>query len=199
MKLQLVRWLEIEFFLWVLMPRLISMMLAMKKMKWITPDSSLHMPSTPSRFKKDKPWVSSQNTWLSNTVYKRCTEYRVSYYNFSFWYLVVSYFKNNRAGITVYGFMLDRTSLRTIFGIELSLVLWLLGKTIGISWRSDYLNGDQSIILSAINSRNSPSWGINCCLIPVCKVKMEKSVIEHVKRQFIHSMFLYILYHCFLV
>uniref|UniRef100_A0A5B7AL62 Extracellular ligand-gated ion channel n=1 Tax=Davidia involucrata TaxID=16924 RepID=A0A5B7AL62_DAVIN len=44
---------------------------------------------------------------------------------------LVTYFENNRAGITVYGFMLDRTSLHTIFGIELSLVLWLLGKTIG--------------------------------------------------------------------
>nr|XP_027064309.1 uncharacterized protein LOC113690548 isoform X2 [Coffea arabica] len=46
---------------------------------------------------------------------------------------LVTYFENNRAGVTVYGFMLDRTSLHTIFGIELSLVLWLLGKTIGIS------------------------------------------------------------------
>lgn len=46
---------------------------------------------------------------------------------------LVTYFGNNQAGITVYGFMLDRTSLRAIFGIELSLVLWLLGKTIGIS------------------------------------------------------------------
>ncbi|XP_071907584.1 uncharacterized protein [Coffea arabica] len=46
---------------------------------------------------------------------------------------LVTYFENNRAGVTIYGFMLDRTSLHTIFGIELSLVLWLLGKTIGIS------------------------------------------------------------------
>ncbi|XP_039026781.1 uncharacterized protein LOC120160431 [Hibiscus syriacus] len=44
---------------------------------------------------------------------------------------LVTYFENNRAGITVYGFMLDRSTLRIIFGIELSLVLWLLGKTIG--------------------------------------------------------------------
>lgn len=48
-------------------------------------------------------------------------------------FFVVNYFENNRAGITVYGFMLDRSTLHTIFGIELSLVLWLLGKTIGIS------------------------------------------------------------------
>ncbi|KAG2682376.1 hypothetical protein I3843_11G189500 [Carya illinoinensis] len=46
---------------------------------------------------------------------------------------LVTYFENNRAGITVFGFTLDRTTLHTIFGIELSLVLWLLGKTIGIS------------------------------------------------------------------
>jgi hypothetical protein len=46
---------------------------------------------------------------------------------------LVSYFENNSAGITVYGFTLDRGTLHTIFGLELSLVLWLLGKTIGIS------------------------------------------------------------------
>ncbi|KAF7815882.1 extracellular ligand-gated ion channel protein [Senna tora] len=46
---------------------------------------------------------------------------------------LVNYFENNKAGITVFGFMLDRSTLHTIFGIELSLVLWLLGKTIGIS------------------------------------------------------------------
>ncbi|CAM8962868.1 unnamed protein product [Rhodiola kirilowii] len=46
---------------------------------------------------------------------------------------LVTYLENNKAGITAYGFMLDRTYIHTIFGIELSLVLWLLGKTIGIS------------------------------------------------------------------
>ncbi|KAL5720084.1 hypothetical protein ACHQM5_012786 [Ranunculus cassubicifolius] len=46
---------------------------------------------------------------------------------------LVTYFENNRAGITVFGFMLDRTSLHTMFMIELSLVLWFLGKTVGIS------------------------------------------------------------------
>ncbi|XWS51822.1 hypothetical protein CRYUN_Cryun11dG0015400 [Craigia yunnanensis] len=44
---------------------------------------------------------------------------------------LVTYFENNRAGITIYGFTLDRSTLHTIFGIEFSLVLWLLGKTIG--------------------------------------------------------------------
>lgn len=46
---------------------------------------------------------------------------------------LVTYFENNRAGITIYGFMLDRTTIHSIFGVEVSLVLWLLGKTIGIS------------------------------------------------------------------
>ncbi|XP_057512944.1 uncharacterized protein LOC130795008 [Actinidia eriantha] len=46
---------------------------------------------------------------------------------------LVTYFENNRAGITVFGFMLDRTWLHTIFAIQLSLTLWLLNKTIGIS------------------------------------------------------------------
>ncbi|CAH8355524.1 unnamed protein product [Eruca vesicaria subsp. sativa] len=46
---------------------------------------------------------------------------------------LVNYFENNKAGITIFGFTLDRSALHTIFGIEMSLVLWLLGKTIGIS------------------------------------------------------------------
>ncbi|KAJ0232192.1 Uncharacterized protein HA466_0292840 [Hirschfeldia incana] len=46
---------------------------------------------------------------------------------------LVNYFENNKAGITVFGFTLDRSTLHTIFGIEMTLVLWLLGKTIGIS------------------------------------------------------------------
>lgn len=46
---------------------------------------------------------------------------------------LVTYFEHNRAGITVYGFMLDRTWLHTIFVIQLSLTLWILNKTIGIS------------------------------------------------------------------
>ncbi|KAF4380177.1 hypothetical protein G4B88_005634 [Cannabis sativa] len=43
---------------------------------------------------------------------------------------LVTYFENNRAGVTVFGFTLDRTTLHSIFGVELALVLWLLGKTI---------------------------------------------------------------------
>ncbi|KAG4213863.1 hypothetical protein ERO13_A01G083900v2 [Gossypium hirsutum] len=46
---------------------------------------------------------------------------------------LVTYFEKNQGGITVYGIALDRSTLHTIFGIELSLVLWILGKTIGIS------------------------------------------------------------------
>ncbi|KAH9605424.1 hypothetical protein KSS87_001019 [Heliosperma pusillum] len=46
---------------------------------------------------------------------------------------LVKYFENNKAGISVYGFMLDRSWLQLIFGVELSLTLWLLSKTVGIS------------------------------------------------------------------
>ncbi|CAN8302348.1 unnamed protein product [Cochlearia groenlandica] len=43
---------------------------------------------------------------------------------------LVTYLENNKAGITVYGFLVDRSWLRMIFGIELALLLWLLNKTI---------------------------------------------------------------------
>ncbi|XP_034605183.1 uncharacterized protein [Setaria viridis] len=46
---------------------------------------------------------------------------------------LVTYLENNRAGITVFGFVVDRTWLHALFMIEFSLVMWLLGKTIGIS------------------------------------------------------------------
>ncbi|KAG8501041.1 hypothetical protein CXB51_003144 [Gossypium anomalum] len=41
---------------------------------------------------------------------------------------LVTYFEKNQGGITVYGIALDRST-----GIEFSFVLWILGKTIGIS------------------------------------------------------------------
>ncbi|CAN8231021.1 unnamed protein product [Cochlearia groenlandica] len=43
---------------------------------------------------------------------------------------LVTYLENNKAGITVYGFLMDRSWLHTVFGIELALLLWLLNKTI---------------------------------------------------------------------
>ncbi|KAI5014988.1 uncharacterized protein LOC123428525 [Hordeum vulgare subsp. vulgare] len=46
---------------------------------------------------------------------------------------LVTYLENNRAGITVFGFVVDRTWLHALFMLEFSLVMWLLGKTIGIS------------------------------------------------------------------
>lgn len=46
---------------------------------------------------------------------------------------LVTYLENNRAGITVYGFVVDRAWLHALFMIEFSLVMWLLGKTVGIS------------------------------------------------------------------
>ncbi|KAL0903391.1 hypothetical protein M5K25_027767 [Dendrobium thyrsiflorum] len=46
---------------------------------------------------------------------------------------LVTYLENNRAGITLFGFVVDRTWLHALFMIEFSLVMWLLGKTVGIS------------------------------------------------------------------
>ncbi|OAY75148.1 hypothetical protein ACMD2_27104 [Ananas comosus] len=46
---------------------------------------------------------------------------------------LVTYLENNKAGITVYGYTLDRTWLNAIFMVEWTLFLWLLGKTIGVS------------------------------------------------------------------
>ncbi|EFJ27549.1 hypothetical protein SELMODRAFT_64232, partial [Selaginella moellendorffii] len=40
------------------------------------------------------------------------------------------YLQHNSPGISVYGFVLDRGSLYTLFALELSLVLWILGKTV---------------------------------------------------------------------
>ncbi|KAK7359843.1 hypothetical protein VNO77_01808 [Canavalia gladiata] len=45
---------------------------------------------------------------------------------------LVTYMENNKAGITVFGFMLDRTWLHSIFGVQLALCLWLLNKTVGV-------------------------------------------------------------------
>ncbi|KAL6197686.1 hypothetical protein ACLB2K_033292 [Fragaria x ananassa] len=43
---------------------------------------------------------------------------------------LVKYLEHNRAGITVFGTMVDRTWLHSIFGIQLALLLWTLNKTI---------------------------------------------------------------------
>ncbi|KAI7739645.1 hypothetical protein M8C21_003127 [Ambrosia artemisiifolia] len=75
--------------------------------------------------------VGSEEDELDNT--KLIPAYAYSTISFQKRQALVTYFENNRAGITVFGFMLDRTSLHTIVTIELSLVLWLLGKTIAMS------------------------------------------------------------------
>ncbi|CAH9052623.1 unnamed protein product [Cuscuta epithymum] len=75
--------------------------------------------------------VGDEEDELDNTNFLH--SYAYSTISFQKRQALVTYFENNRAGITIYGFMLDRTSLHTIFGIEMSLVLWLLGKTVGIS------------------------------------------------------------------
>lgn len=72
--------------------------------------------------------VGDEEDELDNSKFVR--SYAYSTLSFQKRQALVTYFENNRAGITLYGFILDRTSLHTIFGIEMSLVLWLLGKTI---------------------------------------------------------------------
>ncbi|KAK1426577.1 hypothetical protein QVD17_15253 [Tagetes erecta] len=46
---------------------------------------------------------------------------------------LATYFENSKSGITVFGIMLDRVSLRMIFAVEMSLTLWLLKKTVNFS------------------------------------------------------------------
>ncbi|KAL3821073.1 hypothetical protein ACJIZ3_006978 [Penstemon smallii] len=75
--------------------------------------------------------VGDEEDELDNTKFD--PSYAYSTISFQRRQALVTYFENNRAGITLYGFMLDRSSLHTIFGLELSLVLWLLGKTVGVS------------------------------------------------------------------
>ena len=47
--------------------------------------------------------------------------------------VAVTFLENNNAGITVFGFTLDRSYLHTIFMLEWTFFLWLLGKTVGFS------------------------------------------------------------------
>ncbi|CAA0832425.1 Protein of unknown function (DUF3537 [Striga hermonthica] len=75
--------------------------------------------------------VGDEEDELDNT--KFLPAYALSTISFQKRQALVQYLENNRAGITVFGSMLDRSYLHTIFGVELSLVLWLLGKTVGIS------------------------------------------------------------------
>ncbi|XP_076910576.1 uncharacterized protein LOC143568269 [Bidens hawaiensis] len=65
---------------------------------------------------------------LDNTNFIPVYKHTISYQQRQ---ALVTYFENNETGITVYGFMLDRTSINTVFAIQLSLALWLFDKTIG--------------------------------------------------------------------
>lgn len=44
-------------------------------------------------------------------------------------FCAVMYLQNNPGGITLYGWTVDRSLINTIFFIELSLVLFVLGRT----------------------------------------------------------------------
>ncbi|KAL6196263.1 hypothetical protein ACLB2K_031878 [Fragaria x ananassa] len=76
--------------------------------------------------------VSDEEDDLENT--KMVPSYAYNTISYRKRQALVTYLENNKAGITVYGFTLDRTTLQMLFMIEFSLILWLLGKTIsGIS------------------------------------------------------------------
>lgn len=82
----------------------------------------------------------------------------------------VTYFANNKAGITVFGFMLDRTCLHTIFAVQLSLTLWLLNKTIFASGFWDYCLSIQIFCLFLLysNDKNVEMEKVIRCLFNEC-------------------------------
>ncbi|KMT12803.1 hypothetical protein BVRB_4g088970 isoform A [Beta vulgaris subsp. vulgaris] len=84
-----------------------------------------------SSFNSDDDDAGSEEDDVDNT--KFLPAYAYSSMSFQKRHALVTYFEKNRAGITLYGSMLDRTWLQLIFGVELSLVLWLLKETITIS------------------------------------------------------------------
>lgn len=47
--------------------------------------------------------------------------------------LSVTYMQSNTGGATIYGWRIDRALINTIFFVELSLILFVLGKTITMS------------------------------------------------------------------
>lgn len=59
------------------------------------------------------------------------------YLSFLHFALTVTYLQSNPGGITIFGWTVDRGLLNTIFFLELSLILFVLGKTIvftGKNW-----------------------------------------------------------------
>ncbi|XP_061340763.1 uncharacterized protein LOC133287218 [Gastrolobium bilobum] len=73
--------------------------------------------------------VGDEEDELDNTKLMPIYTYTISFHKRQ---ALVTYMENNRAGITVFGFMLDRTWLHSIFAIQMALCLWLLNKTVGV-------------------------------------------------------------------
>ncbi|XVF26134.1 hypothetical protein REPUB_Repub13aG0273600 [Reevesia pubescens] len=89
---------------------------------------------SPPMFPADADWDSDEEDGeddLDNTKLVPIFAHTISFQKRQ---ALVTYLQHNRAGITVFGFMVDRTGIHTIFGIELALLLWLLNKTIGTSY-----------------------------------------------------------------
>ncbi|KAI5333841.1 hypothetical protein L3X38_023973 [Prunus dulcis] len=73
--------------------------------------------------------VESPPPMIESSLYSIVSDYEDREY---FICMMMTYFENNRADITIYRFTFDRTTLYTIFMLELSLILWLLEKAVGI-------------------------------------------------------------------
>uniref|UniRef100_A0ACD5UBR5 Uncharacterized protein n=1 Tax=Avena sativa TaxID=4498 RepID=A0ACD5UBR5_AVESA len=88
-------------------------------------------PSTSSGDESDDDENSPSEDSLDTS--SKFTSFHATHISYQKRQALVTYLENNRAGITVFGFVVDRTWLHALFMIEFSLVMWLLGKTIGIS------------------------------------------------------------------
>ncbi|KAL5216188.1 hypothetical protein ABZP36_007589 [Zizania latifolia] len=92
--------------------------------------SPVHPTTSSSGEESDDDESSRSDDGLDSS---RFTSFHATHISYQKRQALVTYLENNRAGITVFGFVVDRTWLHALFMLEFSLVMWLLGKTIGIS------------------------------------------------------------------
>ncbi|KAM3367721.1 hypothetical protein ACQJBY_016339 [Aegilops geniculata] len=89
------------------------------------------VPPSPDSDQSDDDEMSPSEDSLDTS--SKFTSFHATHISYQKRQALVTYLENNRAGITVFGFVVDRTWLHALFMLEFSLVMWLLGKTIGIS------------------------------------------------------------------
>lgn len=83
--------------------------------------------------------------------------------------------------------MLDRSSLHTIFGIELSLVLWLLGKTVGISWMSKEERFWRVLLWFWLVKSSIDGYWINRFCTEQMKLRRDKSIHSFFYHHLLHN------------